>query len=235
MTFQRLLSALVVTSCVAMNTAAQADDCTVLHSFRGLVFDAGAVVAVNDMEQHLDRALTYGVEKTVLYPNDMAEEGNQPADLEEVFPDLVIQGQAPWHDGAPVVWADNVMEHGLLGLEKKLLEQPGQMFVLGNFTRFNLVQVQRLLKNHRNLWIGFGRAEIDTLVESCATGEVAAFMRKADGRVVFASSGGDMQWKNYKWTLRKLKKLSSYLSIKESDAFLFRNAEELFNIAVNAP
>jgi len=234
MTFLRLFCATAVATVLSM-TLAHAKSCSVQHPFRGLVFDAGAYVATDQMERYLDQALTYGVEKSVLFPHPDAHEGNQPLDLEEVFPDLVVQGDAPWNDADPIYWSEPLHMDRLSGFADEVTSHPDRAYLLSHISRFDVGEVKRMVKSHPNLWIGFGKPEIEAMLKTCATGPVATLMRAADGRVVFSSYGGDEQWKNYKWTQRKLKRLSTYLSPKEADALLFKNAEELYNLAVNAP
>lgn len=228
------LCGLSLSFCLSVNAQAE-DSCEQINSFSGLIFDAGAFVAETDMEAHLDRALTYGVEKAVLFPHPAAQEGNHPTDLEDIFPDLVVRGTAPWSDAKAVIWPEPISTSMFGHLEVELSRFPDRHYLLGHVSRFNPKTLEKWLTLYPNLWLGFGKPEIDMMVDSCATGEMAGLMRAAKHRAVFASFGGEKEWKNYKWTIRKLKKLASYLSPEQADGLLFKNAEELYKLSVNAP
>ncbi|NVK17499.1 MAG: hypothetical protein HWE30_02250 [Methylocystaceae bacterium] len=215
--------------------AQASESCKIINSFSGLIFDAGAFVGATDMEAHLDRALTYGVEKAVLFPHPDAQGGNHPIELEETFPDLVVRGNAPWSNASAVIWPEPISKSMFGHLETELARFPDRNYLLGHVSRFNLKTLERWLKTYPNLWIGFGKPEIDQMVENCGQGALSKLMRAASNRVVFASYGKAEGWENYKWTIRKLKKLAEYLSPTEADALLFKNAEELYKLSVNAP
>lgn len=215
--------------------AVKAQTCSEISNFDGLIFDAGAFVASTGMEGYLDQALTYGVEKTVLYPHPSADESNQPVALEESFPDLVVRGNAPWSEAEPVVWPEPITSNMINSLEDELVRNADQPYLLSNVSRFDTAVIQRWLGTHKNLWIGLSDQEVTQLVESCAQGPVADLMRAAPNRVVFSSFGKDEGWKEYKWTIRKLKRLATYLSAPEAQALLYKNAEDLFKLSVTAP
>lgn len=222
--------------CLGLSVSAvKAQTCSEINSFDGLIFDAGAFVASTGMEGYLDQALTYGVEKTVLYPHPSADAANQPMALEGSFPDLVVRGNAPWSEAKPVVWPEPITSNMINSLEDQLGRNSEQPYLLSNVSRFDTAVIQRWLGAHDNLWIGLSDQEVSQLVESCAQGPVADLMRAAPNRVVFSSFGMDDGWKEYKWTIRKLKRLATYLSASEAQALLYKNAEELFKLSVTAP
>jgi hypothetical protein len=209
--------------------------CTVVNEFEGLIFDAGGFPASENMESHLDRALQYGVEKVVLFPHPASEKGNKPSELEEIFPDLVVRGFKPWSNAPAVIWPEPI-SHDMLGsLEAELERHSDRFFLLGNVMRFDLQLVIRLAENYKNLWIGFGAKEVEALNKSCAEGPLGELMDVAPGRFVFSSYGADEGWKNYRWTISKLKKALTYLPSEKADALAYRNAEGLYDLAVNAP
>ncbi|WP_417781804.1 hypothetical protein [Terasakiella pusilla] len=234
MTLSRLLCA--GTLCVGLSVSAvKAETCPEINSFDGLIFDAGAFVASTGMEGYLDQALTYGVEKAVLYPHPFADDNNQPPALEESFPDLVVRGNAPWSDAAPVIWPEPITSNMISSFEAELVRNADQPYLLSHVSRFDAKVIKRWLGVHHNLWIGFSEPEVTQLVDSCAQGPLADLMRAAGNRVVFSSFGKDRGWKEYKWTIRKLKKLSTYLPAAQAEALLYKNAEELFKLSVTAP
>jgi len=234
MAFKRNLTAFALFTLLSTGFA-YAENCAQKNTFSGLIFDAGAFPSPQNMENHLDKALSYGVEKVVLFPHASAQPGNKPDELEEIFPDLVVQGEAPWNDGEAIVWAEEIVKSGLDALGAELEANPMQAFLLPNPLRYDLKTVLNMQKQYENLWIGFGVDEIEALLKTCAKGDVARLMDVSDGKVVFASYGQFQGWKSYKWTIRKLKKLASVLPKQKADAFIFGNAEELYNLAVNAP
>ncbi len=216
-----------------MGTAAA--NCQKVSDFDGLIFDAGSFPASHGMEGHLDRALKEHVEKVVLFPHPAATQGNKPKDLEGIFPDLVVRGNQPWSNSPAVIWPEPMGKTGLGRLEAELARYPDRLYLLGNIQRFDGKLLQRLVGTYKNLWIGYGKNEIELMLKSCADDELGNLMRAAQGRFVFASSGGDENWKNYKWTVRKLKKLLSFLPAEQAEALAYRNAESLYDLAVNAP
>jgi hypothetical protein len=232
--FKIILSIFFLLTCFATRAEAQTQ-CKVINEFSGLIFDAGAFPATTGMEQSLDNALRYGVEKVVLFDQSNAVVENDPQALEEMFPDLVLRGNEPWSKAPGVIWADPMTPDMLDALEQKLSTFKNSKFLLGNVARFDLKEVQKLVQEHRNLWIGFGRDEVEHLQATCVKGPLHALMKTAKNRVVFASFGGDEGWKSYKWTIRKLKELATFLPAAQADAFIFKNAEELYGLPVNAP
>ncbi|NVJ93526.1 MAG: hypothetical protein HWE34_17805 [Methylocystaceae bacterium] len=206
-----------------------------VNEFSGLIFDAGAFPAATGMERNLDNALRYGVEKVVLFAQPDAVVESDPQALEEIFPDLVLRGNEPWSKAPGVIWADPMTSDMLDALAQKLSKFKNSKFLLGNVARFDLEHVKNLVRNHHNLWIGFGRDEIERLQATCVQGPLYTLMKAARNRVVFASFGGDEGWKSYKWTIRKLKKLATLMSPAQADAFIYKNAEELYGVPVNAP
>lgn len=234
MSLSRLLYA--STLCLGLSVSGvKAETCPELNSFDGLIFDAGAFVASTGMEGYLDQALTYGVEKAVLYPHPFADDDNQPIALEESFPDLVVRGNAPWSEAAPVIWPEPITSNMISSFEAELVRNADQPYLLSNVSRFDLKVIKSWMATHQNLWIGFSEPEITQLVDSCAKGPLVDLMRAADNRVVFSSFGKDVGWKDYKWTIRKLKKLSTYLPTGQAQGLLYKNAEELFKLSVTAP
>lgn len=235
MSFFKIISTiLLILSCVTSGAQAQTQ-CKAVNEFSGLIFDAGAFPAPSGMEQSLDNALRYGVEKVVLFAQLGVVVENDPQALEEIFPDLVLRGNEPWSKAPGVIWVDPMTPDMLDGLGQKLNKFKNSKFLLGNVARFDLEHVRKLVRNHRNLWIGFGHDEIERLQATCVKGPLYALMQAAKNRVVFASFGGDKGWKSYKWTIRKLKELATLLPPAQADAFIFKNAEELYGLPVNAP
>lgn len=232
------LSRLLYTSALCLGLSVspiKAQTCPELNSFNGLIFDAGAFVASQGMEGYLDQALTYGVEKTVLYPHPAADDANQPMALEESFPDLVVRGNAPWSEATPVIWPEPITTNMITSLAAELGRNAQQPYLLSHVSRFDLDLIRDWLGTYPNLWIGFSDTEIAELVETCAQGALADLMKAASNRVVFASFGKDQGWDEYKWTIRKLKKLSAFLPQRQAEALLYKNAEELFKLSVTAP
>lgn len=212
-----------------------AGSCKQVNQFEGLIFDAGAFPAFQNMESHLDKALSLGVEKVVLFPYPGVGKDNSPKALEESFPDLVVRGHKPWSKAPAVIWPDPLLPENAGLLEVELDRYAGRQFLLGNPLRFDQDYILRLAKKHKNLWIGFSSEEVAALLESCGDGWLGQIMNVAQGRVVFTSFGQERGWENYKNLIRNLKKLADSLPADKADALMFRNAEELYNLAVNAP
>jgi len=220
---------------LALSANVYAASCEVISEFEGLIFDAGAFPASKAMEERLDFALLNGVEKITLFPHPATVQGNQPEELEETFPDLIIQGARPWGEGPVVVWPEPLSPSGLHKLEEDLINFPNRMFLLGHVSRFKSKIILRLVEEHKNLWLGLNDADIKTLLETCGTGPIRRLMTLANERVVFTSFGLGNSWKNYKWQIARLKKLASLLPKAEAEALIFYNAEQLYGISVNAP
>lgn len=215
--------------------ARPASACTEINAFDGLIFDAGSFPAKQNMETYLDKALTYGVEKVVLFPHPDVTKGNHPHELEEIFPDLVVRGTKPWSKSPPIVWPEPMNTASIGSLEAELERYSDRLFLLGGLSRFDMDYLHRLARDYKNLWFGFGVSEIDPLLETCGGGPWGKLMDVAKGRYVFASFGQNNSWKSYRKTVKKLKKLANLMAEEKANALAFRNAESLYNLAVNAP
>lgn len=216
-------------------TDVHAQSCKVINDFDGLIFDAGAYPALEGMVERLDFALSKGVEKVVLFPHPIASKGNEPEALEDTFPDLVVQGRKPWSNADGVIWPEPLLSNGLKVLEAKLAGSPDQKILLSHISRFDGDELLRLVKEHENLWLGLSDAEVKILLQTCAKGGIRKLMSQAHGRLVYASFGLGDAWKNYKWQIARLKELATLLPKVEGEALIFRNAEELYGLSVNAP
>ncbi|SCA57524.1 exported hypothetical protein [Candidatus Terasakiella magnetica] len=231
MSFLKLASVALLS--VSILSKAQA--CDPIHEFEGLIFDAGAFVGENQMETYLDNALLSGVEKAVLFPHPNMTKGNEPASLEQVFPDLVLQGDQPWSNAAAVIWPEPMNAEYLAFFGDELDENRKRNYLLSGITRFDEKTILRLVKNHPNLWVGLNKQDIEAANKQCGAGLLSQLFEVAPGRLVFSSFGEEKVWKYYKWTIKSLRKLASYLPEDQADALMFRNGEELYNVAVNAP
>lgn len=220
---------------LSLSGVVNAESCKVINNFEGLVFDAGAYPALDGMVERLDFALSKGVEKVVLFPHPIASKGNDPEALEEVFPDLVVQGLNPWSDAAGVIWPEPLSSNGLAELQAKLVNFPDQKILLSHISRFENDALLKLVKAHKNLWLGLSDVEVKILLQTCANGDIRELMSQAQGRLVFASFGLGDAWKNYKWQIARLKKLATLLPKTDGEALVFRNAEELYGLSVTAP
>lgn len=212
-----------------------AKSCPEINDFEGLIFDAGSFPASKGMEGYLDKALLLSVEKAVLFPHPDATKGNTPKELEAIFPDLVVQGTKPWSNSPSVIWPEPLSRENVGHLEAELERHSDRIYLLSNPLRFDLAYISRLMKNYKNLWVGYGVNEIKALLSSCGEGDLSHLMQVAQGRFVFTSFGQNTGWETYKKTIQKLKKLSLILPANQANGLLYQNAEELYNLAVNAP
>lgn len=226
-----LLSVLVLTGQDSLANT----DCQTLHAPEGLIFDAGAFVADQNMEIYLDEALLKGVAKVALFPHPDSSPHNRPSVLEEIFPDLVLQGARPWSKAPGVVWPEPLGPDTLDQLASDLARHPERNFLLSGLMRFESTDIKRLLLRHPNLWVGLDHDSLKALDESCASGALREVIDTAHNRTVFASFGETQNWKAYKYILRRLNKTMALLGKDQADAILFKNAEQLYQVAVNAP
>ncbi|WP_135079245.1 hypothetical protein [Terasakiella sp. SH-1] len=234
MSFFKLASVALV-SVTVLGTGLKAQACEKINEFEGLIFDAGAFVAPQDMETSLDGALLKGVEKVVLYPHPAADKANQPDALEETFPDLVLRGNAPWSEADPVIWPEPLGTEDLGRLGSELARHSTRRYLLSHISRFDPELLVATFQQNPNLWLGLNKTDLELLNKSCGQGLLSRLYEIGPARLVFASFGQKEGWKYYKWTIKSLRKLAGYLPPDQADAILFRNAEELYNLAVNAP
>lgn len=187
------------------------------------------------MHTYLDQALLEGVEKAVLFPYPHAGEENQPPALEESFPDLVLQGDKPWSKAPSVIWTEPMDEDLLGSLFEELPLYSERSFILSHLSRFDLSIVERLARENKNLWLGFSPEDIRILKADCAKGDLGKLLEKFPNRSLFTSYGQEKNWKSYKWIIRDLKTTAQFVPAKLADNLLFKNAEELYKLPVNAP
>jgi hypothetical protein len=212
-------------------------DCKIIHDYRGLVFDAGALALHEDMPSRLDLALMRGVEKVVLFDHVGQLKSQSPEDLEEQFPDLVLQAKQPWSGAEAVKWADVLVgqDGSLETLGDELSANPDQTYLLSHLSRFDLDVLKSLASNHPNLWLGFNAQDVKGLLSDCSKSKLDRFMREFSERIVFSSFGAPDDWKYYKYTIRNLRKLAGLWDENRAQKLLIKNAEQLYRVAVNAP
>jgi hypothetical protein len=218
-----------------LSPSVSAQPCHKIHDFEGLIFDGGAFPAPEAMEKRLDFALSQGVTKVVLFPHPTAQGPNASRTLKKVFPDLVVRGTDPWSKVSGIVWPEPLSSDDLSDLEDDLMAFPDRNFLLGHLSRFDLKLLLKLVQSNKNLWLGLNDDDVTLLLKTCGQGELGKLLQTARERVVYTSFGLKDGWANYKWQIARLKELSSLLPIDEADGLVFRNAEELYGLAVNAP
>lgn len=216
-------------------SSAQGESCQSGSVFNGVIFDAGAFPSGTNMESRLDDALHFGVEKVVLFPHPDAKGDNRPTALEESFPDLVVRGDDPWSNAAPVIWPEPMEASWFGRLGDELARNPTRKYLLSYPSRFELNHLRHLIKTAPNLWLGLSAPDLKILVKNCAKGDLQSLVDLADGRVVFSSFGGDQNWQSYKWAIRSLRRYIALLDPVTGEALAHRNAEVLYKLAVNAP
>jgi len=212
-----------------------AAECEQINHFEGLIFDAGAFPADVAMPSALDEALFLGVEKVTLFPHPAAKGENRPGLLEKSFPDLVIRGFKPWSKAAPVIWPEPLQAGDLGRLADEMARHPERSYLLSSLSRFDPQALERLAGRSPNLWFGVGPADLKALLKSCAQGPLQDIINQVEGRVVFTSFGGARNWKYYKYIIADLRAYAALIEARQADAILFRNAQTLYDIAVNAP
>ncbi len=216
-------------------TAAQAQNCREINEFEGLIFDGGAFVSPEGMETYLDKALLAGVEKIALYPYPHSSAENKPEALERIFPDLVLQGASPWSKAPPVIWPEPLVAEDLGLLKDEMERHAERTYLLSALHRFSPQMLIKMVKQHHNLWLGLDGQDVQNLLKNCGGEPWGKVIEAAQNRLVFASFGGKENWRHYGRTIADLRKLAALMSEQEADALMFRNAQELFNVAVNAP
>lgn len=233
----KFLTSVLLSAAFLFNVVAdsQAGECKQINHFEGLIFDAGAFPADSTMPSFLDEALFLGVEKVTLFPHPEATGENRPGELEKIFPDLVVRGFKPWSKAAPVIWPEPIAQGDLGRLSDEMARHPKRTYLLSSLSRFDVGVLVRLLDRAPNLWLGVGPADLKTLVKSCAQGPLQDLLNRAEGRVVFTSFGGVRNWKYYKYIIADLRAYAAIIEARQADAILFRNAQTLYDIAVNAP
>jgi len=212
-----------------------AGKCKQINHFEGLIFDAGAFPADAAMPAFLDEALFLGVEKVSLFPHPEAKGENRPGKLEKIFPDLVVRGFKPWSKAAPVVWPEPMKSGDLGRLGDEMARHPKRTYLLSSLSRFDPKVLARLVARSPNLWLGVGPTDLKGLAKNCAQGPLQDLLNRVEGRVVFTSFGGGRNWKDYKYIIADLRAYAALIEARQADAILFRNAQTLYDIAVNAP
>lgn len=210
-----------------LNAQAVAASCDVQRPYEALIFDGATGVDDTDLPARLDEALTYKVEKMVFFENSK-EDQTAIDDLAEIFPDLVVQAKDPWSAAAPVYALDG----GQDDVASRLPDLKSVPVVLYGLAALASDDLKKWAADYPNLWFGISKPELDLLEETCLDHPIGAFLRDHDKRVVFASAG---QLHDYKWTVRALRRVLSYMPPALAHQLAYENAERLYEMAVTAP
>lgn len=215
------LRVLAFLGCFSVATGAYAA-CSEQDSYLGSlpIFNAAAFVPAQDPIGQLDHGLMAGLGKVALFPHPQGAESL--AEMLDVFPDLALAG-------SPAVILPDPLDVDDLGrLWGEVERTPERVFLLVGQGRFDLSQMIEKARQLPNLWLGFGDADVKSLLETCAVDALAPI---AD-RVVYASLSDTVLTE---FSAARLVRLATALPADQGEKFLHLNAERLYGVTTFAP